>query len=339
MQIDNWVCLKNKQSQVVTKHFGEYETKRNELLDAYIKDVCNTGQISRHHDWDKAYNCIFGNTESGNTESEPRLIVSCNNVNVSYADSEGLRNISWEIHMGDLWALLGANGSGKSTLARLFATPRSMKSEPSLAQVLQDKTTGVEAMTMDGNFDDQCNIFGSSRKDSYVLMQENIGFVSINSHMYAILASQIKPSITVFDVILSGLKGASVSGQLGMTALLLDFSATESESEKVNHAAVLVGLDEKVLSSPFSYLGLGAQRQALLARSLILAPKLLIWDEAFQGLDYFVRENAVKLLGYLHSKKSMAIVNIVHHSDEIPPTISHVLELEKGQTKYIGDPK
>jgi len=46
------------------------------------------------------------------------VVISCEHLSVAYQDKLALENITFNIHRGQFWGILGPNGSGKTTLLR-----------------------------------------------------------------------------------------------------------------------------------------------------------------------------------------------------------------------------
>ncbi|HNY92596.1 MAG TPA: ATP-binding cassette domain-containing protein, partial [bacterium] len=46
------------------------------------------------------------------------IIIACEHLCVAYQDKLALENITFNIHHGQFWGILGPNGSGKTTLLR-----------------------------------------------------------------------------------------------------------------------------------------------------------------------------------------------------------------------------
>src|SRR5215217_1241600 len=173
-------------------------------------------------------------------------VINMIDVNINYGDKQVLRNINWEVKAGDKWVLQGHNGSGKSTLLSLI--------------------TGDHPQAYANEF----YLFGSKRGsgESIWEIKERIGLISPELHWY------FDPSATVWQSIASGFYDSS--------GLFCDPGYTKrKQTDELVH---YFGLEEykNVLMSE---LPLGHQRLALLARTIIKNPELLILDEPCQGLD------------------------------------------------------
>jgi len=75
------------------------------------------------------------------------VVISCEHLSVAYQDKLALENITFNIHRGQFWGILGPNGSGKTTLLRtmlgliepLSGSVRLFGCSPRQLGVLRDK--------------------------------------------------------------------------------------------------------------------------------------------------------------------------------------------------------
>ncbi|WP_219837515.1 ABC transporter ATP-binding protein [Paenibacillus sp. R14(2021)] len=82
----------------------------------------------------------------------------------------------------------------------------------------------------------------------------------------------------------------------------------------------------------------GERKKVLLARALMLSPKVLIMDEPCAGLDLYERENLLIDLGRL-SERDMMVVYVTHHMEEIIPLFTHVALVQDGEIVAAGPKK
>ncbi len=80
-------------------------------------------------------------------------------------------------------------------------------------------------------------------------------------------------------------------------------------------AVTALRLDDWLDSVP-SRVSVGTARRAALARAIVTRPNLLLLDEPFSGLDFDVREEAVKLLMSEFDLDSSSIVMVTHEPYE-----------------------
>jgi len=85
----------------------------------------------------------------------------------------------------------------------------------------------------------------------------------------------------------------------------------------------------------FLTLSYGEQRRLLLARALVRRPKLLLLDEPMNGLDPGARAIVGRALVSL-ARQGVTLVMATHHRAELPPLVSHELELRAGKVAYQG---
>ena len=84
----------------------------------------------------------------------------------------------------------------------------------------------------------------------------------------------------------------------------------------------------------FSKLSQGEKQKVRLARSLINNPDLLILDEVCAGLDISSRE---ELLESIENMDVPNLLYVTHHTEEIPPRITHALMVKDGKVLQQGD--
>ncbi len=86
---------------------------------------------------------------------------------------------------------------------------------------------------------------------------------------------------------------------------------------------------------PLRTLSWGQVRRVLLARALVLRPRLLLLDEVLAGIDagtrHVLRERVETFVA-----AGGAVVLVSHHRDEWPRNASHELELRRGRVRYAG---
>jgi iron complex transport system ATP-binding protein len=88
---------------------------------------------------------------------------------------------------------------------------------------------------------------------------------------------------------------------------------------------------------PWEALSQGEKQRVLIARALILKPKILILDEPCAGMDPLARESFLAFVGRLLSlPKQPSVVLVTHHVEEIVPGFTHALLLKRGEVLHSG---
>ena len=100
-----------------------------------------------------------------------------------------------------------------------------------------------------------------------------------------------------------------------------------------------VGLQTEA-NQPFRTLSSGERMRCLIARALVIKPKLLILDEPTMGLDLLARERVLATVHHLvkQSKTPPTVLLITHHVEELMPETSQVLVLKDGRAATCGPP-
>lgn len=135
------------------------------------------------------------------------------------------------------------------------------------------------------------------------------------------LETYYPPHASTFEVVLSGF-----ASSLGMHRV-----PTAAEQALARQWLSGLGLPEH---TPFAELPRLARRLALLARAAVHGPSLLLLDEPCQGLDPGAR--ATLLAAVAEASLGTAMIYVTHDLDELPASVSRVLALEGGRTRYQG---
>jgi iron complex transport system ATP-binding protein len=95
------------------------------------------------------------------------------------------------------------------------------------------------------------------------------------------------------------------------------------------------------MNQPFKTLSSGERMRCLIARALVVRPRLLILDEPTAGLDLLAREQVLSTVDELirSGKSRPAVLMITHHVEELMSQTTEVLVLKDGQAAASGSPK
>lgn len=81
----------------------------------------------------------------------------------------------------------------------------------------------------------------------------------------------------------------------------------------------------------------GEQQKLLIARALMSSPRLLILDEAANGLDFISKEELLDSIDELaHQNHAPHMLYVTHHTEEILPIFTHTLLLRQGEVFMSG---
>lgn len=217
-------------------------------------------------------------------------IIRFSNVNIRYGERTILKELSWTVKRGEVWALRGGNGSGKSTLLSLVCAdnPQSYACDISL--------------------------FGRKRGtgESIWEIKRHIGYVSPEMHrayMKDMPAIEIVAS-GLYDTV--GLYRRPHPDQLGICEWWMDIFG-------------IAGLKDK----SFMQLSSGEQRICLLARAFVKDPELLILDEPLHGLDTFNRRRVKRIVEAFCRRRDKTLIMVTHYDNELPATVTDTLTLQR----------
>lgn len=202
---------------------------------------------------------------------------------VAYGSRTILEHVDWTVRCGEGWALEGPNGAGKSLL---------------LSLVFADNP---QAYSNDIMIFDRRRGSGESIWD----IKRRIGYVSPEMHLY------FRSGGTVLQVVAQGLR--DTTGCFGSVS-----AAAAEEAMRWLRLFHMEGLAD----TPYRNLSAGMQRLALIARTFIKHPDLLIFDEPLHGLDA-ARKRAVRaVVNEIARRDSPTIVYVTHYRPEIPESIT-----------------
>ena len=215
-------------------------------------------------------------------------LLEMNDITVRYGSHTILSHLSWTIRCGERWALKGRNGSGKSTLLSLICADN------------------PQAYACD------ISIFGKKRGSGESIwdIKKHIGYVSPEMHR----ACRVNiPAVSIV-----------ASGFFDTTGLYSHPSADQLLSARRWLSIFGIG---HVADRPFLRLSSGEQRLVLLARAFVKEPQLLILDEPMHGLDPRNQRLVKEIVtGYCQSPEK-TLIFVTHDDRQLPPVITHRLEL------------
>ena len=223
------------------------------------------------------------------------ISVDLQNVRLSLAGKPVLRGIDWKIRPGQRWVLMGPNGAGKTQLLKLLAGD--VWPSPASAHARRYHYRG-ETFEDPYGLKQEIAYVGAERQDRYEHYDWNLRVEAI------------------------------VGTGLHRTDLALE---PLTAHERLRIARLLRRLRIDALAQRrFLTLSYGERRLVLLARALAWAPKLLLLDELFNGLDGRNRERVQHCLRLL-SRSLLPWVLTSHRAEDIPAPMTHLCRLEAGR--------
>lgn len=187
-------------------------------------------------------------------EEKHGTAIHIRNATLKLEGQEILHDINWDADRGSHWFVLGPNGAGKTTLVKMI-----------LGLIWPLYGAEIEVL---GNRYGHCNLFDIRKKIAWA-----------SPFMQAWTNDTQNAELTVQDVVLSGLE-STVGFYRRATAEELDRADAILDLLHAGH----------LRDRRFSRVSSGEQVKALIGRTLIAKPELLILDETCVHLDLQSRE-------------------------------------------------
>ena len=131
------------------------------------------------------------------------------------------------------------------------------------------------------------------------------------------------PHMNVFDNIAFGLK-------------LKKMGKAEIRKE-VEEILKLVGLSHMEKRFPRQMSG-GEKQRVAIARSLVVKPKILLFDEPLANLDYRLQRKMEEELKILHQRLGLTFIYVTHNQEQAISLGDRVMILNRGVIEQIGSP-
>jgi len=225
-------------------------------------------------------------------------LIQFNNVTVQYGNKIILQNINWIINAGEFWHLVGPNGSGKTTL---------------LTMITGDNVKGYGKDFL---------LFGRKKGSGEAVweIKKKIGYVT--------------PSMTDLFNTRHTLEEMIVSGFYDSIGLYI--IPTEMELRLADEWLQLMEM-EHLKNKAFCELSLGLRRKALIARSMVKHPPLLILDEPAFGLDDHNTAMVTALINKIAVESRTAILYVSHRTEDgiNPQFIFELIPTESGSMGVV----
>ncbi len=111
----------------------------------------------------------------------------------------------------------------------------------------------------------------------------------------------------------------------------------EEIKEKVSEIIKIVGLEETINQKPVHLSG-GQQQRVAIARTLVLNPDIILFDEPMSALDADIRMSLRKELKDIQKKFNMTMIYITHDQEEAFSMSDRIMVMKDGKTEQIDTP-
>jgi ABC-type oligopeptide transport system ATPase subunit len=206
--------------------------------------------------------------------------------------------VSFDIHAGEVFSLVGESGCGKSTVGRTLTR-------------LEKSTSGTAEFQGEDILRMSPGVFRPLRREIQMIFQDP--FASLN------------PRLTIAQM-------------LGEPLFIHKLARNWDEARRmIGETLEQVGMAPEVMfRHPHEFSG--GQRQRIgIARVMILKPKLVIADEAVSALDVSIQAQVLNLIKRLQRESGVAMLFISHDLGVVRHISDRVAVMLKGRIVEMGD--
>ena len=226
---------------------------------------------------------------------KPEPILHISNLVKSFEGKRVIDGISFSLFKGENLVLLGKSGSGKSVIVKC------------IVRLMEPDSGTINVFGYD---------IGSSRESELAHIRSRIGFLFQEGALY--------DSMNIRENLLFPARRNPQLRKLKEKDLM----------EMANQNLINVGLADAMEKMPSELSG-GMKKRAGLARSLMLSPELIIYDEPTTGLDPFTGEAINKLILKIRKEYNTSSIIITHDIKCAEITGDRLLVLQDG--KFIAE--
>ena len=241
---------------------------------------------------------------TGTSCNADRVVLAVRDLRILFPTRDGretvkaVDGISFDVHAGETFGIIGESGSGKTTIGRALVSLLN----PSDGTILHD---GIDPATLSRK------AFRRHRRDYQIIFQDP--------------NAALNPRMTILDSIMEPL-------------LVLGEGNAASRRKAALEALSRVGLSPEIATRYPHQLSGGQKQRINIARVLTVRPKVIVCDEVVAALDVSIRGDVLNLFADLQRQYGLTYVFITHDisvvshiSDRIAVTyLGRMMELGPG---------
>lgn len=231
------------------------------------------------------------------------ILLEVKNLSVDFGRGKktfrAVNNVSFNVYKGETFGLVGESGSGKTTIGRAIVR-------------INEASEG--------------EIKFQGKKISGKLTKEEDRFVTERVQMiFQDPMASLNERAKVDYIVSEGLY--NIKG----------FKNEKERKEKVEKALLDVGLLPE-FASRFPHEFSGGQRQRIgIARTLVMAPELIIADEPISALDVSIRAQVLNILSLLKKTKSLTYLFVAHDLSVVRFITDRIAVIHKGKIVEMAE--
>ncbi len=229
-------------------------------------------------------------------------LLSVSNLNVSINDEEILKNVEFNIDLGEVFGFVGESGSGKSMTAL------------ALMNLLPKGSERMGKADFEGK-----NLFDLSEKEMCSIRGKDIGMI--------------------FQEPMTALNPVMTIGNQVAETLIIHGGYSRSEAMPIAKEKLARVEMPATRFSPDLYpheISGGQRQRVCIALAIALRPKILIADEPTTALDVSTQAQILDLLKLLVNEEQMSLLFITHDLAVIARMADKVAVMQKGRIVEMG---
>ncbi len=218
------------------------------------------------------------------------------------ADVKAVDGVSFEIHRGEVFGLVGESGCGKSTLGKTLIR-------------LQPPTEGSASISGEEIFAKKGRDLKRLRRRMQIIFQDPVG--------------SLNPRMPISDIIGEGLVAQATKEN--------DWGARRVRDKRVEDYLEAVGL-RRDYTRRYPHEFSGGQRQRIgIARALALDPEFVVCDEPVSALDVSIQSQILNLLLDLRREFNLTYLFIAHNLSVVQYISDRVGVMYLGKLVELAD--
>jgi ATP-binding cassette, subfamily F, member 3 len=235
-------------------------------------------------------------------------------VSKIYPTGEVLKDVNWEVKIGDRIGLVGVNGAGKSTQLKIIAG----EMEPTTGEVIRPNSLKIAYLTQEFEVDPNRTV----REEFWTVFHEAN---AVHNALTEVHRKMETADAQTLDILIEKMD------KLQRKYEALDGYGLDSQIEKILPEMGFTAEDGDRLVSAFSG---GWQMRMSLGKILLQTPDLLLLDEPTNHLDL---ETIEWLENYLRGLTTPMVV-VSHDRAFLDRLCNQIVETERGvSTSYLGN--
>lgn len=230
-------------------------------------------------------------TKSKNTENNDEVVVQVKNLRKSFGDHTVIDDVSFDLHRKENITILGKSGTGKSVLIKSI--------------VGLHEPDGGDLIVLGKSFN-------QLEDEELNQMRRKIGYLFQGGALY--------DSMTVKQNLLFPIKRQGHGNKMSKGEM----------NDAVENSLNEVGLVEAINKTPAELSG-GMKKRIALARTLILRPEIVLYDEPTTGLDPVTSKEISNLILKMQDKFDISSITITHDISCVKITADRIFIIRDGK--------